>query len=156
MVRGKTERVLLKPTVPVLCASQATCSLKLHLTVPQHYERAGCNAQDGDLPISTFCGLRIGGHQPQDDWNTYLTTSYPFDVYGRVTYEVATQSSYTFDMVLRSHGNFALHPVWNNFVVTTKVIHITFYLNCLYGEHNETIVWILIPNHYIHQKKVPI
>ena len=127
LVRGETQILQLRPTVPVLCPSGYMCSLFLNLKFPTQYCETGFN----DLPFaSQACGVFITGHIHGTDMNNYLRTPNNLTVYGKVKYQIGGIDTRSFNVFLHSEERYDNRLfVWKDFTIQTTVsinTHVSF------------------------------
>ena len=127
-MRGETQILELRPTVPVLCSSSFSCALTLVLEVPDHYKNDDCEITTSNLPFSEQnCGVYIAGHIDGTDIDSHLSTPNNLTVYGKVMYQIGGIDTRTFFVKLRVPQSlrFRDYHVWEGFSINTTVSYIT-------------------------------
>ena len=127
VIRGETQILELRPTVPVLCpTTEQSCSLVLYLTIPDTIKNCS-------KPFAwETCEVHIEGHTDGADMNNYMSKHYNLTVYGKVTYQIGNIDTETFLIFLKSDKKTKnISPVWTDFSILTAVsifTHVSFEL----------------------------
>ena len=129
-MRGETQILELRPTVPVLCSSSFQCALPLVLEIPDNYQNDDCEIKPNQthVPFSEQnCGVYITGHIDGTDLDNHLSTPNNLTVYGKVRYQIGGIDTRTFMVRLRVPQNlrFRDYHVWEGFSINTTVSYIT-------------------------------